>query len=86
MLVARHCGYTPGRFSWMYANIQIYDRHIEQANIMLAREPIDCNPEIWLNPDKENFYDFTPDDIKIKGYPRERIKEKNPQLNFDLGI
>ena len=85
-LVARHCGYTPGRFTWFYANIQIYDRHIEQAHEMLKREPIDCKPEIWLNPEKTNFYDFTVDDIKIVGYPREEIKAKNPQMKFDLGI
>jgi len=85
-LVARHCGYTPGRFTWFYNNIQIYDRHIEQANEMLEREPVNCNPEIWLNPDKTNFYDFTQDDVKITGYPRQLIKEKNPQMKFDLGI
>ena len=85
-LVARHCGYTPGRFTWFYDNIQIYDRHIEKAKEILKREPIDCNPEIWLNPEKKDFYDFTPDDIEIKGYPRQLIKEKNPQMTFELGI
>ena len=85
-LVARHTGYTPGRFTWFYNNIQIYDRHIEQAKEMLKREPIDCNPEIWLNPDKTNFYDFTQDDIEIKGYPRQLIKAKNPQLELETGV
>lgn len=85
-LIARHLGYTPGRFSWFIANIQIYDRHLEQAKIMLDREPINCEPKIWLNPEKTNFYDFTVDDIKIIDYPMEEIKEKNPQLKFDLGI
>ena len=85
-LVARHTGYTPGRFTWFYNNIQIYDRHIEQAKELLKREPIDCHPEIYLNSDKTNFYDFTKDDIEIKGYPRKLIKEKNPQMKFDLGI
>lgn len=85
-LVARHLGLTPGRFSWFYNNIQIYDRHIEQAKELIAREPVDCEPKIWLNPEKTNFYDFTIDDIKITGYPRNEIKEKNPQMKFDLGI
>ena len=53
---------------------------------MLKREPIDCNPTIWLNPEKENFFFFFQDDIKIEGYPRMLIKEKNPQMKFDLGI
>ena len=85
-MVAAHFGYTPGKFSWMYDNIQIYDRHIAQAKIMLDREPIECNPSVWVNPDIHNFYDFTLDDIKIIGYPMDEIKKKNPQLKFDLGI
>ena len=85
-LVARHLGLTPGRFSWFYNNIQIYDRHIEQAKELIAREPVECEPKIWLNPEKTNFYDFTIDDIKITGYPRAEIKEKNPRMKFDLGI
>jgi len=85
-LVARHLGMKVGRFSWFYNNIQIYDRHIEQAKELIRREGIDCSPEIVLADDKTNFYDFTPEDIQIKGYPRKLIKEKNPQLKFDLGI
>lgn len=84
-LIARHCGYTPGRFTWFYNNIQIYDRHQEQAQIMLEREPVKCNPKVWLNPEKTNFYEFTVDDIKIIDYPTDDIKAKNPQLKFDLG-
>ena len=85
-LIARHLDLTPGTFTWFYNNIQIYDRHVEQAKELIRREPVECEPKIWLNPDKKNFYDFTVDDIKIVGYPREKIKEQNPQLKFDLGI
>lgn len=85
-LIARHLDMVPGRFTWFYNNIQIYDRHIEQAKELISREPIDCEPKIVLNESKDNFYDFTPDDIKIEGYPRQLIKEKNPQLKFPLGI
>lgn len=85
-LVARHLGYKPGRFTWTYDNIQIYDRHIEQVKEILKREPVDCKPYIYLNEDKTDFYSFTKDDIEVRGYPRQRIKEKNPQLKFDLGI
>ena len=85
-MVARHCGYTPGRFTWFYNNIQIYDRHMKQAEEMLNREPIDCNPKIVLNPEKTNFYDMMPEDVTIEDYPLKLIREKNPQLHFDLGI
>ena len=86
LMIARHLGYTPGRFTWDCTNVQIYDRHMEQVKEMLNREPIDCNPEIILNEEKTNFYDFTPDDVEIKGYPKKLIKEKNPQLIFETAI
>jgi len=85
-LIARHLGVTPGRFTWFYNNIQIYDRHIEQAKELINREPVDCEPYIWLNPDKTDFYDFTPEDIEVRGYPRKLIKERNPQMKFEIGI
>ncbi len=85
-LMARHLGLTPGRFTWFYNNIQIYDRHIKQVKELLKRKPVECAPKIWLNPEKKNFYDFTIDDIKIIDYPREEIKEQNPQMKFEIGI
>lgn len=85
-LVARHLGYVPGKFTWMVNNIQIYDRHIKQVKEMLKRKPVECNPKIWINPEKTNFFDMTINDIKIIDYPRELIKEQNPQLKFDIGI
>lgn len=85
-LIARHFGYTAGRFTWFVDNIQIYDRHVEQVKQMLDRESVECSPYVWINPEKKSFYDMTIDDIKVLGYPREEIKQKNPQLKFDLGI
>ena len=90
LMVARHHGYTPGRFTWDATNVQIYDRHIEQANELIARESVDFGfdyePQLVLNPEKKDFYDVTVDDFSIKGYSRKLVKEKNPQLPFDLGI
>ena len=84
--VARHLGYTPGRFTWFYNNIQIYDRHVDFAKELLEREPVDCEPKIWINPEKTDFYSFTQDDIKIIDYPRQKIKTKNPQITLEIAI
>jgi len=86
MLFARHLKLIPGIFTWKPINVQIYDRHIEQVHEMLKRETVDCEPSIYLNPDVTDFYDFTLKDIEVQGYPKTLIKEKNPQLNFPLGI
>ena len=86
LMVARHCDYIPGNFMHVIENVQIYDRHIENAKIMLNRDSIECQPKLILNPDKKNFYDFTIDDFTLIDYPLDEIKEKNPQLTFELGI
>ncbi|MBR3211156.1 MAG: thymidylate synthase [Bacilli bacterium] len=85
-LVAKELGLEAGTFTWRPVNVQLYDRHIDQAIEMLNREPITCKAQITLNKEKEHFDDFTPDDIKITDYPRELIKTKNPQFKFPLGI
>ena len=85
-LIARHFGYAPGKFTWFVDNVQIYDRHTEQVRQMLERESVECAPRVWINPDKTDFYDMTIDDIKVEGYPRDLIREKNPQLTFPIGI
>ncbi len=85
-LVARHTGYTPGKFSWMVDNVQIYDRHTEQAKEILTRESIICQPKIWINPEKTDFYSMTLDDIKIIDYPINEIRMKNPTMKFEVAI
>lgn len=86
ILFARHLGIEPGVFTWDVTNVQIYDRHIKQVKEMLKREPIDCNPKIVINSKSTNFFDVKLEDIKIEGLPTKEIKEKNPQLEFPLGI
>lgn len=93
MMIARHCGYEPGKFTHFVANEQIYDRHEDQARAMLTR--YDKRPNYWLerdngytewpqlilNPAKTNFYDITIDDFEMINY--DPIK---PQLTLELGI
>ena len=85
-LVARHLDLCPGRFTWYYDNIQIYDRHIKQAEELLRREGMDLNPTIKLNPNKKDFYDFNLKDIEIEGYSHELVKKKNSSLSFEIAI
>lgn len=85
-MVAKELGLEAGTFTWKPINVQLYDRHINQAVEMLDREPITCGANIELNPDITKFEDFKPVDIKVTDYPRELIKKRNPQLRFPLGI
>ena len=96
MMIARHTGYKPGAFTHVVANEQIYDRHMEAADEMLARfeqryqeissgvyvkDYWDSQPMLILNPEKTDFYDMTIDDFIMINY--EPIK---PQLKLELGI
>lgn len=88
MMVAKHCGYKPGKFTHFIANCQIYDRHIENAeemdkrfcDIMYKKKTV-TKPILILDTDKNNFYDFTVSDFKLENYNPIR-----PQLKFELGI
>lgn len=88
VMVANHLGYIPGKYSWFGANVQIYDRHIEAAHIMLNRESIiqKCPIEFYNISNNNNFYNTNVDDYKIIGINLEEIKEKNPQIKLELGI
>jgi len=85
-MVARELKLEPGYFTWKPVNVQIYDRHIENAIEMLNRTPINGNCNIELNKKVKKFNGVTKDDITIEDYPKELIKTKNPQLTFELGI
>lgn len=84
-MIAKELGYKPGRFTWFYDNIQIYDRHINQAKELLKRESVDCNPKFIIDEDV-TWNNIMPDNIHLEDYPKELIKKKNPQMKFDLGI
>jgi thymidylate synthase len=82
MMVAKHCGYKVGFFCHFVQNLHIYDRHMVQARILLARTPSEKNPVLKLHvPDGTNFYNITANNFELVNY--EPVK---PQLKFDLGI
>ncbi len=85
-MVAQDLNLEPGIFTWSPMNVQIYDRHLDQAIELLNRTPVNCRAAIKCNERVGSFDEFTPSDISIEDYPRELIKKKNPQLKFPLGI
>ena len=66
-MMAQCCGMIPGEFVHVIADCHIYDRHIPIIEELIKREPYPA-PAFWLNPEKKNFYDFTPDDVKVENY------------------
>ena len=66
-MMAQCCDMIPGEFVHVIADCHIYDRHIPIIEELIQREPYPA-PTFWLNPEKKNFYDFTPDDVKVENY------------------
>lgn len=88
MMVAKEVGMKPGKFTWKPVNVQLYDRHLDQAIEILRREPIsDIDATIKLRKEATSFDDMTSDDLKILDKEAiQKVKTKNPQLPFPLGI
>lgn len=87
IMVAKELGLKPGVFTWKPVNIQLYDRHLDQAIEMLSREPINDIDATIKVKDGVRFDDFTTDDVKVLDKEAiQKVKTKNPQLPFPLGI
>ncbi|MFE4029267.1 thymidylate synthase [Priestia sp. YIM B13551] len=79
-MVARHCCLEVGELIHIIGDCHIYNKHIEQAEELMSREPYPVTPTLWINPEKTDFYSFTADDFKLKNYFR------HLQLKFDVAV
>ena len=88
LMVAKEVGMKPGKFTWKPINVQLYDRHLDQAIEMLNREPIsDIDATVKLREDANCFDEMTSSDLKILDQEAiQKVKTINPQLKFPLGI
>ena len=66
-MLAQVCGMKAGELVHVIADAHIYDRHIPMIEELISREPYPA-PEFWLNPEVKDFYDFTPDDVRLDNY------------------
>lgn len=99
MMIARHTGYEPGVFTHFVANEQIYDRHLEAANIMLERYKEGINKDFelfgsdikaWKTKDKPMLV-LNPKatnffEMTIDDFTMEHYDPIKPQLKLELGI
>lgn len=76
-MMARSSGYKPGALKVVVSNLHIYDRHIPIVQRICGNESYPA-PKLWINPDKTDFYSFTPDDFRLIGYEKTKLEEKIP--------
>lgn len=73
-MIAQVCGLEVGDFVHTFGDAHLYLNHLEQTELQLSREPLPL-PQLKLNPEVTNLFDFTFDDIEILGYQsHEHIK------------
>lgn len=68
-----------GEFVHVIADAHIYDKHIPLVEELITREQHPA-PKLWINPEIKDFYDFTPDDLKLIDY------ETGPQIKIPVAV
>ncbi len=78
-MMAQVCDLQVGDFVHTFGDAHLYSNHIEQADLQLTRAPM-ALPTLWLNPEVDNLFDFTFDDIRIDGY------EAHPHIKAPVAV
>ena len=74
LMVAQVCDLQPGDFIHTFGDVHLYSNHLEQAELQLSRDPRPL-PQMQLNPEVNNLFDFTYDDFRLENYdPHPHIK------------
>ena len=76
-MFARASGLEAGELVHVIADAHIYDRHVPIVEELITREPLPA-PKFELDPAVTDFYDFTPDSVKITDYRYNDFTAKIP--------
>ena len=74
-MMARVAGLEVGELVHVIADAHIYDRHIPIVKEMLLKPEYPA-PKFVMDPDKDDFYAFTPDDFRLEGYQFSELDKK----------
>jgi len=66
-MMAQVCHLEVGDFVHTFGDVHLYNNHMEQAHTQLERTPR-ALPMLKLNPDVQDLFAFTYDDIEVKDY------------------
>jgi thymidylate synthase len=66
-MVAQVTGYKPGEFIHTLGDAHLYDNHLEQARLQLAREPRPL-PTMRIDPSVRSIFDFEFEHFQLENY------------------
>lgn len=66
-MFAQQCDLLPGEFVWTGGDVHLYNNHVDQANLQLAREPYRL-PQLRLKRKPETIFDYRFEDFEILDY------------------
>ena len=78
-MIAHVCNLKAGKFVHAFGDAHLYLNHLDQAKLQLSREVISL-PQLQLNPDIKNVFDFKFEDIEIKNY------ESHPAISAPIAV
>lgn len=66
-MVAQVTGYELGEYIYHIGDVHYYERHEKDLVEQIDKDTYEA-PDLWINPEITNFYDFTIDDFKLINY------------------
>lgn len=67
IMIAQVCDMQAGEFIHSFGDLHIYNNHLEQVGIQIARKPY-IKPTMRINPTVKDIFAFEYDDFKLDGY------------------
>ena len=78
-MVAHCTNMVAGTFTHSHGDLHIYKNHLDGLKEQRTRNHKTL-PQLWLNPEVKNLFDFKYDDIKLIGY------DPHPTIKFDVAV
>ncbi|NLC33389.1 MAG: thymidylate synthase [Clostridiales bacterium] len=66
-----------GELVHVIADAHIYDRHVPLVEELIERNPLDA-PRLIINPEIDNFYDFSVSDVQLENYKFHKFAHRIP--------
>jgi thymidylate synthase len=78
-MVAQVCDLEAGDFVHTFGDLHLYNNHIDQARIQLAREPYPL-PRMEINPQIKSIFDFKYEDFRLVDY------QSHPHIKAEVSV